>query len=128
MILTPRTIYCIKLQLRMASFLKVVPYEINPDTDLLQEFPTTLSRYLWKLNTTISCFYTAYIYSRFYQILRWKDFSDINKTHFAIHLCWCVGFTVLSVGHICVWHRRREIVHFLNQFLTYLAKMEGMNC
>jgi len=125
MILKPRTLYCLGVQLRLASFMKVIPYQINPATGNLQEFQLILSRIIWKLIVVVNFAYVFFLWVRFYQLLKFNEFKTINKIHFAIHLSWCIGYLILIAGHLAICLYKDEIMEFINRFYSYLEKMEG---
>jgi len=124
MILLPFTLYCIKLNVKFSSWIKCIPYEIDMETGFVREFPSPWKRGLWHLSSASIWIFSIGVYTRLYQLLKSTEFEDLNLARFSQHLGWAAGCTTLIIGHICVCHRRRGIVTFLNQFFTYIQNMD----
>ena len=70
--------------------------------------------------------YVFFIHARFYQLVKFNAFEDINKIHFALNLAWVVGLTVILAGYISIWNRKLEIAEFVNAFFAFHKKVEGI--
>ena len=127
MIFKPRTLYCMKLEIRINCILKTVPYEWDSSTDLIRVSRDKKKLILWKLNILTVFLYAFFIYARFYQLVKFHAFEEINKTHFALNLAWVrvVGLSVIVAGHISIWNRKLEIAEFVNAFFTFHKNVEG---
>ena len=122
---SPQILSCLKLEIKLNCILKAVPYEWDQSQDLIRVSKNTRNIVLWKLNILAECLYTFFIYARFYQLLKFHDFKELNKTHFAMNLAWVVGLSVVVAGHISIWNRKLEIAEFINSFLLFLRNIEG---
>jgi len=127
MILSTQTLYCLNLQMKMACFLKIVPYQLNPVTGNIEVSHKRKTNLLWKLNLLATYSYAFFIYGRFYELLKFTPFQEINKVYFVLHLAWVTGMSILVVGHISIWHRKQEITDFINSFLMFLQRIEGIH-
>jgi hypothetical protein len=77
------------------------------------------------LNMFTEFLYAAFIYVRFYQLLKYNEFESINKIHFAIHLAWLVGVSIVVAGQYSLTHRKLEIAEFISSFSKFLEHTES---
>lgn len=114
-----------KLQLKMCSYLKAIPYKLNDGTGRVEMFSSSWENYLWICNVSAEFIYATFIYFRLYQVLTNHAFDDLNKIHLVIHAVWTAGISISVATHIAVWHRKEELANFINRFLLFIETMEA---
>jgi len=108
----------------MCSFLKVIPYKLNPVTEQVEIFTRRGDKLLWMCNILAEFSYAAFIYFRFYELMTTKSLEELNKIHLAIHIAWTAGISMVVVGHISLFHRRRELCTFINSLFLFIQNLE----